>query len=68
MPVDKGRFASHGGPPAERGSTVPLSPVGGEVEIKGLNRFAFKQSESAIYHTTASSNNNKKETKKEGEQ
>lgn len=35
MPADTGRFASHGGPPAERGSTVPLSPVGGEVEIKG---------------------------------
>lgn len=36
MPTDTGRFASHGGPPAERGSTVPLSPVGRKVETKGL--------------------------------
>lgn len=53
MPADTGRFVSHGGPPAERGSTVPLSPVGGAVEMKDLNHFAFKQSEYAIYHTTA---------------
>lgn len=54
MPADTGRFASHGGPPAERGSTVPLSAEGGKVEMKDLNGFAFKQSEHAIYRTTAS--------------
>lgn len=53
MPADTGRFASHGGPPAERGSTVPLSPVKRVVEIKDFNCFAFKQAEYAIYHTTA---------------
>lgn len=41
-----GRFANHGGPPAERGSTVPLSPVGGQVGMKALK--VLKQSESAI--------------------
>lgn len=34
MPADTGRFASHGGPPAEHGSIAPLSPVDGEVEVR----------------------------------
>lgn len=36
MPAGTDRFASHGRPPAERGSTVPLSPVGGDGGMKGL--------------------------------
>lgn len=51
MLANTGRFGSHGGPPAERGSGVRSSPVSEEVETKALK--VLKQTENAIYHTTA---------------